>query len=84
MWTKKFWKATTERMIRGGAAALGSALILGDWVVDVMNVGNWVDGLTLFIGGALVSLLMSLAGGKLGSGSGPAFTGQETLTKPLN
>ena len=80
MWTKEFWKAAAERMVRGGAAALGGALVAGDWVLDVMNVGNLGDGATVFIGGALTSLLMSLAGGAFGSGDGPSFTGTEAVT----
>jgi hypothetical protein len=79
MWTRKFWKATAERCVRGGAAALGGALVAGDWVLDVMNVSSLSDGATVFVGGALTSLLLSLAGGAFGSGDGPSFTGQEEL-----
>jgi hypothetical protein len=80
MWTKAFWKAATERMVRGGAAALAAALVAGDWIIDVMNVNTVEKGITLFVGGAVASLLMSLAGNALGSGTGPSFTGKENLT----
>lgn len=82
MWTRKFWKATAERVLRGGAAALGGALVAGDWAMDIMNVNTLEKGATIFIGGAVTSLLFSLAGGKFGSGDGPSFTGTEVLDPP--
>lgn len=79
MFTTEFMKATLERMIRGGASALGGALVVGDWVFDLFNLNSLQDGVAVFAGGALTSLLMSLAGGTFGSGDGPSFTGTEEL-----
>jgi hypothetical protein len=79
MWTKSFWKATTERVVRGGAAAVAGGLFAGDWVFDVMSVNTWNDALSLFVGGGLASLVFSLAGNAI-TGDGPAFTNEETLS----
>jgi len=79
MWTKEFWKSTLERVIRGGIAALGGALVAGDWVFDVFNLNSIQDGVAVFAGGALTSFIMAFLGGQFGSGNGPSFTGVEVL-----
>lgn len=61
MWTKAFWKAASERMVRGGALALlavqGSATFFFD------KGTNWTVLLYAFGSGAVGSLLLSLVGG---------------------
>jgi hypothetical protein len=78
MWTREFWKATAERMIRGAAVAVGGAFFAGDWAFDALNVGTWQDVGALAIGGAFCSLVLALAGGAFGAGTGPSLTGHET------
>ena len=70
MWTKDFWKATAERMVRGGAGALLSAWVVGDGQLDLFAM-DAERGASLFLGGAVVSLLFSLIGGAA-SGDKPA------------
>lgn len=79
MWTKEFWKATTERVIRGAAVAVFGGFFAGDVVFDAMNVNTWADVGSLAIGGAFGSLLLSLIGNTVGTGSGPSLTGAERL-----
>lgn len=79
MWSKEFWLAALERMVRGAAAAVGGAYIVGDKVFEALNVSTWADIGSLAIGGAFVSLVMSLAGNKFGSGAGPSFLGSEKV-----
>lgn len=77
MWTAEFWKATAERCVRGGAAATLSSWIVGDGVMDAFNV-NLQEAGGLFLGGAVVSLLLSLIGGAT-TGNGPSFNNTEVL-----
>lgn len=82
MWTIAFWKATTERMARGAAVAVFGTFFVGDKVFDALNIHTWSQVGSIAIGGAFGSLLLALAGGAVGSGDGPSFTGQEALTNP--
>lgn len=78
MWTKAFWKAATERMIRGAAITVSGAYFGGDVVFDALNVGTWGDVGSLAISGAFGSLLLSLIG-NAATGNGPALTRNETV-----
>ena len=78
MWTLEFWKATTERMIRGAAVAIFGAWFAGDKIFDALNVSTWTDVGSLAIGGAFGSLLLSLIGNAT-TGNGPALVAPEKL-----
>lgn len=82
MWTKAFWKATAERMVRGAAVAIFAVWFGGDVVFDTFVFSTWKDVGSLTISGAFGALLLALGGGAFGSGNGPSFTGQESLTNP--
>jgi shikimate kinase len=76
IWDKAFWAATVERMLRGFAiAALG---VLGGEAFDAINGVDWVNVLGIGAGGAVLSLLFSLAGQAV-SGNGPSFVQAETV-----
>lgn len=75
MFTARFWKATAERMVRGGAVAVGTLMGL-DGSGLVAHVGVQDAGVA-FVYGAVGSLVLCLIGGKIGAGEGPAITGQE-------
>ncbi len=78
MWTREFWKATFERMVRGAAVAVSAGFFGGDKVFDAMNVNTWSDAGALAISGAVASLLLCLVGGTV-SGNGPAFNSEEVI-----
>lgn len=78
MWTKAFWKATTERMIRGAAVTVFGAKFGGDVVFDALNVSTWTDVGALAVSGAFGSLLLALIGNGV-SGNGPALSKAETV-----
>lgn len=77
MWTKKFWKATAERMIRGAAVSVAAVFFGGDVVFDSLNVASWTEAGGIAITGAIGSLVLSLAGQAF-TGNGPALTNNET------
>jgi hypothetical protein len=81
MWTKRFWKVTAERVIRGGVAGISAVWLAGDVVFDVTNVNSWGDIGSAFAGGAFSALVLSL-GGNAVSGNGPAFTENEQIIPP--
>lgn len=76
MWTKDFWKAVPERMLRGAAVAVAAVWFSGDVVFDTMSIHSWGDIGSLAVGGAFGSLLLALIGNTI-SGNGPAFTNKE-------
>lgn len=78
MWTKEFWRATAERMIRAAAGAILSVLIVGDGIFNAFDA-DWENTLGVGLGAMVVSLLLALAGNAT-TGNGPSFTNQEELT----
>lgn len=74
-----FWKATGERMLRGGVAAVFAAYVGGTVIFDVTNIHTLKQVLVLALGGAFSALALSL-GGNAVSGNGPSFTKQEVVT----
>lgn len=79
MWTKAFWQATAERMVRGAAVAVAAAYFAGDVVFDAMHVSTWNDVLSLAVGGAFGSLVLALAGNAMNGGNGPALNSAENV-----
>lgn len=78
MFTRVFWKATGERVIRGAAVAVAGAYFVGDGVFNALEVKQWEDVLSLALGGGFGSLVLSIAGGVV-SGNGPAFNKEERV-----
>jgi hypothetical protein len=76
IYSRTFWAATLERMIRGFAiAALG---VLGGEAFDAINGVDWLNVLGIGAGGAVLSLLFSLTGQAV-TGNGPSFVNAETV-----
>jgi len=72
--TAKFWGATGERAIRSFAASLASILTAdGTGILDT----DWGQKFSIAAMAAVVSVLLAVAGGAAGKGSGPSFTGVE-------
>ena len=61
MWNAEFWKAVVERMVRAGVSAVLALWVVGDGVMSAWDV-DWEEAGGLFLGAALVSLLLSLSG----------------------
>lgn len=78
MWTLAFWKAATERAVKTAAQAPLTAWLVGDVAINALEI-DWKTAGGLAAGGAIVSLLTSLA--SLGvNGPGPSL-GTEVLPK---
>ncbi|GGJ82119.1 hypothetical protein GCM10011583_12110 [Streptomyces camponoticapitis] len=69
MFTKAFWKSTSERAVRTGAQVL--AATLGLETLGVINA-DWGDGLSLAAGAALLAVLTGVA--TSGGTEGPGIT----------
>ncbi|MFE1958712.1 holin [Streptomyces sp. NPDC059479] len=67
--TRAFWKATSERAVRSAVQTLVAALGLD--TVGVVHA-DWVDGLSLAAGAALLAILTGIA--TLGGTEGPGLT----------
>jgi len=79
MWTKAFWLATLERVVRGAASAVGGAY-LGK-AFDVLNPNTWQDIASIAAGGALTALVLCLGGNAI-TKTGPSFNNTEVTNPP--
>ena len=70
MFTKAFWVAAVERACKGAAAAM--LLVLGADVRNVLTV-DWQQVLGWGAGGAVLSLLMSVASAGFGPTGSPSL-----------
>lgn len=77
MWTREFWKATAERMVRSATGAMLSVLVVGDGLLDALNA-DWGNTLSIGAGGAVVALLLALSGNAV-TGTGPSFSNVEVV-----
>ena len=74
-----FVQAVIERMVRGGIAGVVAGYVAGTLVFDTLNVHTFDQVASLFIGGAISALLISL-GIQGATKKGPALTSAENLT----
>jgi hypothetical protein len=74
MFTKKFWKATLERVIRAFATSLTSVSIIGSNIVSI----DWKSQLLIAAGAAVGSLLLAIAGSQIGDPTDPSFTNKDS------
>jgi hypothetical protein len=85
MFTIEFWKAAVERAIKTAAQA-AILVILGGVVTDNAQVNafevNWQIVLGFALGGAILSVLFSLASGLVGNKGMPSLTTVEVLSPP--
>lgn len=77
IFTRAFWKAATERAIKTAAQ---TAIVAGVGVAgfDAIN-GDWATIGGAALGGAILSLLTSIASDAITDGTGPSLTNAETL-----
>jgi hypothetical protein len=78
MWDLAFWKATAQRVVRSFAASLVAFITAAQ--TDVIST-DWENGFAVAGMAAVVTLLLSLAGGAT-NGSGPSFGAIETTNTP--
>jgi hypothetical protein len=77
LFSRAFLLATGERAIRSFAASLASLLTAaGTGVLDT----DWGEKFSVAGMASLVTILFAVAGGTVGKGDGPSFTGEEKLT----
>ena len=72
MWSREFWIATAERAVKSAAQAPLVAWGVGDVALDVFAL-DWRLGLGVAAGGALVSVLTSLASAGAGPDRSPSL-----------
>lgn len=79
MWTRRFWKAATERAAK--SAAQGVLLLAG---ADQLNAFHfdWQTAGGVALGAALLSYLTSVGTGLVTDG-GPSLTNDEILAQPV-
>lgn len=80
MFTRVFWVATAERMIRAFSAAF--LAFLGADIVDAFHV-DYQRAFGVSLGASLASLLFCLAAGKATGGSRPGPAGPAFLAEQL-
>ncbi len=77
MFTILFWKAAAERAAKAGSNVAITSFVLGDKIFNAFDV-DWSTTFGVFLGGALVSVLMSIAS-DAATGSGPSLTNVEVI-----
>jgi len=76
MWSMAFWRACVERAIKTGVQSVLLAFFAGDLIFDVF-AADWQNLLGAFLGGALLSVLTSIASDAATGGTGPSLTNAE-------
>lgn len=76
IFTRAFWRAAGERAIK--TAAQSAILVIAADQVNALTV-QWDDVGGFALGGAILSLLMSIGSDALTAGSGPSLTNSEVL-----
>lgn len=72
MFTKKFWKRTSERAVKTAGQAGALALVaVGTDQVNALTA-DWLTVLGFALGGAALSVLTSLASLRVGPGDDPS------------
>lgn len=77
MFTLMFWKAAVERATKAACNVALTSLVVGDKLLNAFDV-DWSTAGGVFLGGFVVSVLMSIASDTL-TGSGPSLTNAEIV-----
>jgi hypothetical protein len=72
MWTAVFWKQAAERAIKGAIVAVMAAWPIGDGVLNAFDV-DWAEAGGLALGGAIVSLGLSIVSSVVGPSDSPSL-----------
>ena len=76
LWTKRFWQAVAERAVK--TAAQSAVLVIGADQFNVIHV-DWLEVAGFAGGGAVLSVLTSVASARLSDGDGPSANDAERL-----
>lgn len=77
IWTRAFWKATTERAVRTFAQAAGATLVgTGTGLIDT----DWIGVLSVAGMAAVLAVLFAVGAGAA-TGTGPSLGSAETLAE---
>ena len=77
--TSGFWIATAERAVKTAAQATIAAWAVGDGLTSAFNI-DWTSAAGIALGGAVLSVLSSIASIPIG-GTGPSATTVENVTE---
>jgi hypothetical protein len=80
MFSKAFWKAAAERAVKTGSQALILAWPVADGVLDIFEV-DFERGASVFLGGAVLSVLTSLISAGAGN-PGPSLANESVQPVP--
>jgi hypothetical protein len=69
---RQYWRDVAERLVRAFAQGMLAALGIGTATFDKGGL-PWIDALYIGLGSAVISLLMSLAGGQFGDKDSASF-----------
>ena len=78
MFTFEFWKAATERAIKTAAQSLILVWPVADGALNLWQIDP-AEAVGVAVGGALLSLLTSLASGRVGDRGSPSLSRSEIL-----
>jgi len=78
MFTRKFWRAASERAIKTAAQTVLSVYFVGDVIFDFFSA-DWQALGSVALGGAFFSVLTSITSDRIGD-DGPSLTSAETLS----
>ena len=78
MFTGPFWKAATERAVKTAAQALILFWPVADGALNLWQIDP-AEAFGIAVGGALLSLLTSLASGRVGDRGSPSLSRSEVL-----
>lgn len=75
MFTLIFWRAALERALKAASNVVLTSLVVGDKILNAFDF-DWTAAGGVFLGGFVVSILMSVASDTL-TGDGPSLTNAE-------
>ena len=78
MFTVAFWKAAAERAVKTAAQALILVWPVADGALNLWQIDP-AEAVGIAVGGALLSLLTSLASGRVGDRGSPSLSRSEVL-----
>lgn len=83
MWTAGFWKEVAERSLKTAAQFVLGAWGIGDGIYNALEM-DWQLAAGAAVGGAVISLLTSIASAQFGDNSSPSLvTGEPDIATAL-